>query len=74
MLLREIVKIHGKKIKAIKTDIDGVSADIGDINTNIGDMELSTGATDLTGAINETHNALQGLLDLQELLEANYGG
>ena len=64
MLLREIVKIHGKKIKTMMTGISGINTNIGDINTNIGDMALSTVATDLTGAINETHNVP---LDIQEL-------
>lgn len=64
MLLKKIVKIHGKKIKTMKTGISDINTNIGDINTNIGDMALSTVATDLTGAINETHNVP---LDIQEL-------
>jgi hypothetical protein len=66
MLLKKIVKTHGKKIKTMMAGISGINTNIGDINANIGDMALSTDATDLTGAVNEMHDVLLYLLDFLE--------
>ena len=72
MLLREIVKIHGKKIKTMKTGISGINTNISGIENNIGDMALSTVATDLTGAINETHDVPFDIQELYKPLIAPY--
>ena len=62
MLLREIVKIHGKKIKTMMTGISGINTNIGDINTNINGIENNIGnlsslktteKSNLVGAVNE---------------------
>ena len=66
MLLREIVKIHGKKIKTMKTGISDINTNISGIENNIGNLSslTTTEKSNLVGAINETHNVP---LDIQEL-------
>jgi hypothetical protein len=73
MLLREIVKIHGKKIKTMMTGISG-------INTNIGNLSslTTTEKSNLVGAVNENksgiitiNNKLQNGRALKNLLDAS---